>query len=156
LLLHALEMKEDERVSLVDDDTRIEKRDAVVADIPGRKIGADVLDHLDPRETGPKSLQIALIGKALAIDIVVAPIDTLLAPPFNPRQAVRLVSRADPADIVDAVFAHMSDRRRVAMRDDGESRILDLVEDRIWWSEEEKIAVEIGHPFRGALVLQDM
>src|SRR5436190_4832256 len=98
-LAQSLKMKKDQRTAVVERDRAVAKADAVVADVPRRKIGADVLDRLHPREARSKAVEITLVGKAVAVNIVVAPFDASFPPPADDSNAVRIVARPDPSDI---------------------------------------------------------
>src|SRR5262249_12580970 len=126
----SLEMEEDQRPFAVDANLVVDDRNPVIADIPGRQIDAGMFQDFHPRRHLRKCVEIALVGKATAVDIVVAPLDALLPPPFDHAAAIAVVARADPTDVVDAEFDEPRDFRTEAMRGDGDGSVPQFDVDR--------------------------
>src|ERR1700712_1871193 len=61
--------------SRIDQHLAVAKTDPVIADIPGREIGADIFDDFHAGGQARKPVEISLVGKTAVIDIVMAPFD---------------------------------------------------------------------------------
>src|SRR4051794_26430677 len=101
----ALEMEEYQRVDGIDQDPAAAKIDTVIAEVPGREIGADILNDFHAAKLPGERIEIALVGKAFAIDVIIAPFDTFAAPPFDRRTAVAVVARSHPSDVIGSEFS---------------------------------------------------
>src|SRR4051794_28365120 len=115
----ALEVEKYQRLGGVDQHLATTKIDPVIADIPGRKVGADVADDLHPREKPRKTIEITLVGEAVSLDTIMAPLDAFLPPPPHHRDSVRIVAGSHPSDIVGSELAQPCELRGIAMGNNG-------------------------------------
>src|SRR5262249_3339797 len=102
-MLEAVKMEEDQWL-LVDKYAVAVGRNRVIRQVPGREVGAFVLQNGNLFEAARPAVEIFLICEVAVFTAVVAPFEASLAPPAQAGQPVHVAPEAHPPNVIDAVY----------------------------------------------------
>src|SRR5690348_10941304 len=95
----SLEMEEDELLVIHAETIRCQF-DGMTRDIPRRQVRAGMGDDMDAGKQLLESVEIFLVGVAVRLRAIVAPLDAARAPPIETGQSSIVAEEGQPADVV--------------------------------------------------------